>query len=459
MLLATFIVFGIILIGSGTLSAVDVNGTNQTPSMVTVDPADKSAGQDVNLRANVTANGTSVNGGSVKFTVNSVNAGNATVSNGSATLNWKIPSNWIAGHYTITADFDGTGTNYTNSTNTSTLNVPMKAYWMRFDDVADPSTLKNQGITDIFFLTRGANGKYHHDRLQWAINTYKLQHGINVHSWVTCFKDNNQFVNPSGYYSYTKQIYVRTIRKWGRKAVPFYRKVRDGKYKVGKRWKWKYRYVTRYRYKRGWIYTPVYRYETVSGYDTSYRDRLVNSISDIASKYNVDGIHFDYVRYSGNTRKGLAAWQQPGGTEAAVNTITGFVEAVSKKVKADKPAMKLSAAVMPEGRPNRDAYAQDYDRLADFLDFLTPMIYEGNYRANNGWIKSATEYIVNNAKKANGTKIPVYAGLTTYVSDWDLRALSHYELQADVNSAKAGGASGFALFRFGYGCSAVPLWT
>jgi len=34
----------------------------------------------------------------------------------------------------------------------------MKGYWMRFDDVADSSTLKSQNITDIFFLTRGLNG-------------------------------------------------------------------------------------------------------------------------------------------------------------------------------------------------------------------------------------------------------------------------------------------------------------
>jgi len=138
------------------------------------------------------------------------------------------------------------------------------------------------------------------------------------------------------------------------------------------------------QYRIGWIYTPIYRYETVSGYDTSYKDRLVDSISGIANNYKVDGIHLDYVRYSGNMGKELAAWQQPGGTEAAVNTITGFVETISKNVKTDKPAIKLSAAVMPEGSTNRDSYAQDYDRLADFLDFLTPMIYEGNYKAMAG---------------------------------------------------------------------------
>jgi myo-inositol-1(or 4)-monophosphatase len=54
---------------------------------------------------------------------------------------------------------------------------------------------------------------------------------------------------------------------------------------------------------------------------------------------------------------------------------------------------------------------------------------------------------------------PVYAGLTTYWSDWDHRSLSPSELDADVSSAKAGGAAGYVLFRYNDGTSYIPPLT
>lgn len=338
----------------------------------------------------------------------------------------------------------------------------MKGYWMFSQDVASASAsdLKTKGITDIFVLTRGVTGVYHYSELQAAINKFH-PYGIKVHAWFVCFKDDGYFVDPSGYYKYTVKIYVKTTKYWGTKKVAYKVKKRTkykswykyrGKWKY--KWKYKYRYVTKYKYVKGWIYTPVYRYETRTGYDLAYNTKLINEIANINNKYNIDGIHLDYVRYSGVASVGHAAWQQPGGTTAAVNTITGFIESVSKVV-----TKQLSAALMPEGDINDDYYAQDYDRLADYLDFLVPMTYEGNYNKNNTWITERIQYIVDHAVDANGNKKPVYAGLTTYCSDSNLRALSLCELQDDVNSAQAGGASGFVLFRYGFGCSSVPNWT
>lgn len=188
---------------------------------------------------------------------------------------------------------------------------------------------------------------------------------------------------------------------------------------------------------------------------------MINEITNITRKYKIDGIHLDYVRYSGSAGYGNAAYQQPGGIPAAVNAVTAFVKSVSSAVNstnnmniADKPYIQLSAAVMPEGTVNDDYYGQDYGRFADYLDFMVPMVYEGNYNANNAWITQKIQYIVIQAKGK-----PVYAGLTTYCSDSNLNAVSSGALQNDVNSAKLGGASGFVLFRYRIGCSSVPCWT
>ncbi len=97
---------------------------NAISTTITVNPAHNYAGQNITLTSQITEiNGIPVNDGIVIYIVNGNNLGTATVNNGIATLNWTIPNNWNKNIYTITATYDGTGTNYINSTNTSKLTV------------------------------------------------------------------------------------------------------------------------------------------------------------------------------------------------------------------------------------------------------------------------------------------------------------------------------------------------
>lgn len=346
--------------------------------------------------------------------------------------------------------------NSTTSTNTSKVTKQstgvMKGCWMFSSSAAklnsnSAAALKKKGITDVFVCTRDVNGKYHYSELKNAITQLK-KYGIKVHAWITCFKYNGNFVNPSGYYTKKVRVYVKTTKYWGNKAYKVKKKVwHKSWYKYYGKWYYKWKYTGKYvtKYKKGWIYKPVYKYVTKKYY-TSYNKNLIASIKYINDNYAVDGIHLDYVRYSGVARYGHAAYQQSGGVNAAVNAVTTFVKNVRSVV-----TKKLSAAVMPEGTKNAYIYGQDYGKLASYLDFLVPMTYEGNYNANNAWITKQTQYIVNQSKGK-----PVYAGLTTYYSDSNLNSLSLSALQKDVNSARAGGASGFILFRYNFGCSCVP---
>ncbi|WP_052309312.1 pseudomurein-binding repeat-containing protein [Methanobacterium formicicum] len=168
--------------------------------------------------------------------------------------------------------------------------------------------------------------------------------------------------------------------------------------------------------------------------DSTVTDALVKTIADITTNYDISGIHLDYVRYPGT------AYQHSGGTEA----ITSFVQRVYTTVKSIKTKVAVSAALMPEGAVNAYYYGQDYAQLSNYLDFLVPMIYEGNYKEDNEWITTTTAYIVSHSTK------PVVAGLQTYQSDNNVVALSAEEINQDIKSALAGGASGFALFRYGW---------
>ncbi|WP_414468478.1 putative glycoside hydrolase [Methanobacterium sp. ACI-7] len=342
----------------------------------------------------------------------------------------------------------GSPDNSSTSTNSSD---EVHGYWIWASDVhdADVTELKNNNITDVYVLTRSVSGNTYNAQLQEAIAKFGVA-SIKVHSWIVCFKDGDHFVNPSGYYSYSTQVYVTTTKRWGWKAIPYKVKVRAGKYKVGKRWKYTYRYVTKYKYRKGWIYTPIYRTETRSGYDTSYNDRLTNYISDISNNYNVTGIHLDYVRYSGVEKYGNAAWQQPGGSEAATTTITRFVQKIRERIDAinnqnitGKSYIQLSAAVMPEGTTNARTYGQDYGQIGKYVDYLVPMIYKGNYGKDTAWIGETTSKI----KALSGNKT-IIAGLQTYYSDNNAHGIPKAELQTDIDTAIGSGASGFVLFRY-----------
>ncbi len=170
----------------------------------------------------------------------------------------------------------------------------------------------------------------------------------------------------------------------------------------------------------------------------THRNTLLNFIIDITKNYSIDGIHLDYVRYSGVGEN--AANKHPGATD----TITSFVKDVYNTVKSIKPKVAVSAAMMPEGANNANVYGQDYREFAKYIDFIVPMLYRGNYGQNTAWIGSATRYIVD---QAGG--IPVIAGIQTYVSDYDTTLLTADELNQDIKSAKSNGASGCVLFRYG----------
>ena len=135
------------------------------------------------------------------------------------------------------------------------------------------------------------------------------------------------------------------------------------------------------------------------------RQYLLNIIDEIASRYQVDGIHLDYIRYpfqnpgrnfsygysttarnqfrqlygidpmkiSTRDRQNLWKW-----TEFKINQVNSFVANTSKFLKQKYPKLILSAAVFPFPRHERfDKIQQDWESwvLNEEIDLLTPMTY------------------------------------------------------------------------------------
>jgi uncharacterized lipoprotein YddW (UPF0748 family) len=122
---------------------------------------------------------------------------------------------------------------------------------------------------------------------------------------------------------------------------------------------------------------------------------------EVATKYDVDGIHFDYIRYPNAEHcfcPGCRArfesvlgapvthWPADTRTNAVVKqawldfrraNITKVVAAVHDAVKQRKPKVQISAAVFREWVTDRDGVGQDWKVWCDrgYLDFVCPMDY------------------------------------------------------------------------------------
>ncbi len=139
------------------------------------------------------------------------------------------------------------------------------------------------------------------------------------------------------------------------------------------------------------------------------REYLCRISEELARRYDLDGIHFDYIRYpnarfiwdrqirtkydrqyyvdprslwqsdSVNARFGPAGCEDLGSRWQSVinDDLTSLVAELSRRIKAVKPGMLVSAAVKPDYRSARDEYFQDWISWLNqgSVDFVCLMAY------------------------------------------------------------------------------------
>jgi uncharacterized lipoprotein YddW (UPF0748 family) len=231
------------------------------------------------------------------------------------------------------------------------------------------------------------------------------------------------------------------------------------------------------------------RPQTVEGIYTSpshpeVRARVLAVWMELLERYDLDGIHYDYIRYPsadfdysrgaldqfrswvayriGNER--LVELDRAAASDPLAFTtglpvewdefrrdqITSLVSDVYRQAKARRPDLVISAAVVAEPETAFGARFQDWQRwLADgILDIAVPMAYtpdDGRFQA-----------LVRSARRAAGNRERVWAGIGAYL-DTTLGTLNKIDL------ARAEGAGGVVLFSYdwavgeGRGNPADPL--
>jgi uncharacterized lipoprotein YddW (UPF0748 family) len=191
----------------------------------------------------------------------------------------------------------------------------------------------------------------------------------------------------------------------------------------------------------------------------------LESMLEVARKYAVAGLHFDYIRYPGReccycegcrgrfeaeSGRKVSNWPRDcysGPRRDEYNDwrckqITTLVAAVHREGKKLRPQLKISAAVFGSYPGCRDSVAQDWPAWikAGYLDYVCPMDYT----------TSDTEFraLVENQLKLVGGRIPVYPGIGATASS---STLSADRVVGQIHIARSLGAAGFTIFNFDRG--------
>jgi hypothetical protein len=185
----------------------------------------------------------------------------------------------------------------------------------------------------------------------------------------------------------------------------------------------------------------------------------LDTMLEVVRNYDVDGVHFDYIRYpdddscycAGCRQRFEAARGKPvenwpadcynGALKAEYrqwrcDQISRLVRATAEQSRKIKPWVKISAAVFSDYPGCKNSVGQDWVTWCrqGWLDFVCPMDYTNNDGHFERTVASQVGYV--------GGAIPIYPGIGHFIITDD-QAIGQMEIQ------RAQGADGDILFVMG----------
>jgi uncharacterized lipoprotein YddW (UPF0748 family) len=198
-----------------------------------------------------------------------------------------------------------------------------------------------------------------------------------------------------------------------------------------------------------------HNYAFLSPTHPGVQEHVLRVVEDLVGRYEVDGLHLDYVRFPDSTysydarsrSSYLHALQDTQITFAdwRRDNLTEFVGAMAYTARLARPGVRVSAAVWQRIDSGRNYYLQDgieWQRRG-YTDFLVPMIYTTSVEAFEERLRAYTE-----SAGANN----VVAGMGPY-----LEAFNDSIFAAQLDLIKSYGARGVAIFNSDYALAYSPL--
>ena len=310
------------------------------------------------------------------------------------------------------------------------------------------------GITDIYLLTKGTKGTLYYNSTQYPdVVHYENRDilgemvdaahavGIRIHAWIACGQDESyKYAHPeAGLYHYTKG--------------------RDN--------------------------------NNIALNHSGYRTYMANIVKEIITKYRVDGIHLDYIRYNvllnGWGEEDFAALKAMGANVARAkyllnktylqnwipagdvvdsnyifnqykqgdknallmgqyrrNNVVSMATALRDAAKGADSQIVFSAAIMPEGLLNESLadlhYGQNYADTAKIYDYVVPMAYAQEYGYTTDRLTQMIKQCV-----AKGNKVVL--GVQAYDAATTDTMLSGLKVAQGQSASK--NVLGVAFFRHG----------
>lgn len=197
----------------------------------------------------------------------------------------------------------------------------------------------------------------------------------------------------------------------------------------------------------------------------------VNTMVEMARKYDVDGVHFDYIRYPGfdngyseaarrrfeeSIGQKVENWPEdvytgalkPQWVQWRCDNISKLVQRVSEEVHRIKPNCRVSAAVFSSYPNCRVQVSQDwaYWIQQGWLDFVCPMDYT---ESDSGFANTITNQLSHLAGR-----IPICPGIGATASR---STLTSDRVAGQIEITREIGADGFTIFNYSAGVSANVL--
>jgi uncharacterized lipoprotein YddW (UPF0748 family) len=194
-------------------------------------------------------------------------------------------------------------------------------------------------------------------------------------------------------------------------------------------------------------------------------DYIIAVVTDIVRRYEVDGIHFDYIRYPeiapdngySHDSVSVARFNSPEGNPFHLDwedwqreQLNQFVYKAYRAITELKPWVKVSAAVIGsyvEGNWNAyRAVYQDPRRWMELgkIDFVTPMMYWPRRDANHPFLKRAEEW-----QQYYSPERYVFPGIGSYRYTTKKRNYNWREIQREIDGLRVRRIPGMAFFNAG----------
>jgi uncharacterized lipoprotein YddW (UPF0748 family) len=165
--------------------------------------------------------------------------------------------------------------------------------------------------------------------------------------------------------------------------------------------------------------------------------QVAATMTEMLSRYPVDGVQFDYIRFNENPSCYCSVCRRDAGqfggefNDWRLQVINDWARRLSRLARQMRPGLKVSAAVYPILERAKEEKAQDW-RLwlqRGYLDYVCTM----NYTPDNREFEQRC--------RAAGTDRVVEG-----IGSWKMKSL--VEVQAQIEIGRRLGAPGFALFSY-----------